>query len=34
MFERLGFTPVGTHAKHARVDGAWHDVVVVEKVLR
>lgn len=34
LFERLGFTVVGTHAKHARVEGAWHDVVVVEKLLR
>ncbi|RKH89256.1 GNAT family N-acetyltransferase [Corallococcus sp. AB045] len=33
LFEHQGFTTVGTHAKHARVDGAWHDVVVVEKVL-
>ncbi|RKH03701.1 GNAT family N-acetyltransferase [Corallococcus carmarthensis] len=34
LFERLRFTTVGTHEKHARVDGAWHDVVVVEKFLR
>ncbi|WP_223640260.1 hypothetical protein [Corallococcus sp. EGB] len=34
LFERLGFTTVGTHAKHAREGGVWHDIVVVEKVLR
>ncbi|MBN9681550.1 MULTISPECIES: GNAT family N-acetyltransferase [unclassified Corallococcus] len=34
LFERLRFTTVGTHEKHARVDGAWRDVVVVEKFLR
>lgn len=34
LFERLRFTTVGTHEKHARVDGAWQDVVVVEKFLR
>ncbi|NOJ98789.1 GNAT family N-acetyltransferase, partial [Corallococcus coralloides] len=34
LFERLRFTTVGTHEKHARVEGAWHDVVVVEKFLR
>ncbi|RKH65309.1 GNAT family N-acetyltransferase [Corallococcus interemptor] len=34
LFERLRFTTVGKHEKHARLDGAWHDVVVVEKFLR
>ncbi|NBD12720.1 GNAT family N-acetyltransferase [Corallococcus silvisoli] len=32
-FEKLGFTRVGVHAKHAELNGTRHDVVVVEKVL-
>lgn len=29
----LGFREVGVHEKHARLDGLWRDVVVVEKVI-
>jgi phosphinothricin acetyltransferase len=29
----LGFTEVGIHRRHARLDGAWRDVVVVERLL-
>ena len=29
----LGFREVGVHEKHARLDGAWRDVVVVEILL-
>jgi len=29
----LGFREVGTYRRHARLDGAWHDVVIVEKLL-
>jgi len=29
----LGFREVGVHEKHARLDGIWHDVVVVERLL-
>ncbi len=29
----LGFTEVGTHRRHARLDGEWRDVVVVERLL-
>lgn len=28
-----GFTEVGLHRRHARLDGAWRDVVVVEHLL-
>ena len=30
---RHGFREVGTYAKHARLDGAWRDVVIVERLL-
>jgi L-amino acid N-acyltransferase YncA len=29
----LGFREVGVHEKHAPLDGVWHDVVVVERLL-
>ena len=29
----LGFREVGVHEKHARLDGAWRDVVVVERLI-
>ena len=29
----LGFREVGVHRRHARLDGQWRDVVVVEKLL-
>ena len=29
----LGFREVGVHEKHARLDGIWRDVVVVEKLI-
>jgi L-amino acid N-acyltransferase YncA len=29
----LGFREVGVHEKHARLDGTWRDVVVVERLL-
>jgi phosphinothricin acetyltransferase len=28
-----GFTEVGIHKRHARLDGTWRDVVVVERLL-
>jgi phosphinothricin acetyltransferase len=31
--ERLGFREVGVYRRHARLDGAWRDVVIVEKLL-
>jgi len=30
---RHGFTEVGLHRRHARLDGEWRDVVVVERLL-
>jgi L-amino acid N-acyltransferase YncA len=30
---RNGFREVGTYEKHARLDGAWRDVVIVERLL-
>ena len=29
----LGFREVGVHEKHARLDGVWRDVVVVERLM-
>ena len=29
----LGFREVGVHEKHARLDGIWRDVVVVERLI-
>jgi L-amino acid N-acyltransferase YncA len=29
----LGFREVGVHEKHAKLDGVWRDVVVVERLL-
>jgi len=33
MLASLGFREVGVHEKHAPLDGVWHDIVVVEKLL-
>jgi phosphinothricin acetyltransferase len=33
LLKRLGFREVGVHEKHAPLDGVWHDVVVVERLL-
>jgi L-amino acid N-acyltransferase YncA len=30
----LGFREVGVHEKHARLDGKWRDVVVVERLIQ
>ena len=30
----LGFREVGVHEKHARLDGTWRDVVVVERLIQ
>jgi L-amino acid N-acyltransferase YncA len=29
----LGFREVGVHEKHARLDGSWRDVVIVERLI-
>ena len=33
LLRSLGFREVGVHRRHARLDGIWRDVVVVEKPL-
>jgi phosphinothricin acetyltransferase len=33
LAERVGFRQVGVHRRHARLDGQWHDVVVVERLI-
>jgi len=34
LCEAVGFREVGTYVKHAQLDGAWRDVVIVERLLR
>lgn len=33
LLTSLGFREVGVYEKHARLDGQWRDVVIVEKVM-
>jgi len=33
LHERCGFRAVGVYRRHARLDGAWRDVVIVERLL-
>ena len=33
LFERAGYSLVGTHTRHGRLRGEWKDVVVLEKLL-
>jgi L-amino acid N-acyltransferase YncA len=33
LLRRLGFTEIGVHRRHARLDGRWRDCVVVELLL-
>ena len=33
LFERCGFSSVGTHRRHGQLDGEWRDVLVVERLL-
>ena len=33
LLRGLGFREVGTHERHAKLDGAWRDVVIVELLL-
>jgi L-amino acid N-acyltransferase YncA len=33
LCSKLGFREVGTYQRHARLDGVWRDVVIVEKLL-
>ncbi len=33
LMERTGFTQVGVHSKHGKLDGAWRDVVIIERLI-
>ncbi len=33
LVRSLGFREVGTYQKHARLDGTWRDVVIVERLI-
>ena len=33
LLRSVGFREVGTYERHAKLDGAWRDVVIVEKLL-
>jgi len=33
LLRAVGFREVGTYEKHARLDGVWRDVVIVERLL-
>jgi len=33
LVERCGFASVGLHRRHGRLEGAWRDVLVVERLL-
>lgn len=33
LLRSIGFREVGTYERHGKLDGAWHDVVIVEKLL-
>ena len=33
LVERCGFDPVGLHRRHGKLDGAWRDILVVERLL-
>jgi phosphinothricin acetyltransferase len=34
LLRSAGFREVGTYQKHAKLDGAWRDVVIVERLIR
>lgn len=33
LLRSVGFREVGTYRRHARLDGVWRDVVIVEKLI-
>jgi phosphinothricin acetyltransferase len=33
LLQRLGFREVGVYEKHARLDGKWRDVIIVERLI-
>jgi L-amino acid N-acyltransferase YncA len=34
LIAALGFREVGTYEKHGCLDGAWRDVIIVERLIR
>src|SRR5262249_38377526 len=33
LYERLGFSPVGTYREQGQLDGVWVDVLIMERLL-
>jgi L-amino acid N-acyltransferase YncA len=33
LLKRLGFEEIGIHRRHGKLDGVWHDCVIVERLL-
>jgi len=33
LCRRVGFREVGTYRRHAKLEGAWRDCIIVEKLL-
>jgi phosphinothricin acetyltransferase len=33
LLSKVGFREVGIYRRHARLDGAWRDVVIVERLI-
>lgn len=33
LLRKIGFREVGTYERHGQLDGAWHDVIIVELLL-
>jgi L-amino acid N-acyltransferase YncA len=33
LLQAMGFREVGVYARHARLDGQWHDVIIVERLM-
>lgn len=33
LMARMGFSEIGVHAKHGKLDGVWRDVVIVERLI-
>ncbi len=33
LLQKLGFREVGSYEKHAKLDGVWRDVVIVERLI-
>jgi len=33
LMARMGFAEIGVHLKHGKLDGAWKDCVIVERLI-